>query len=59
MFHRGDMLQLCQRPLNVDLKRPNHNNGDFIAPMMRDYLMPIQVGHATVATVAGCVRLPM
>jgi hypothetical protein len=32
-------MQLCQRPLNADLKKPNHNT-DFIAPMFRNHLMP-------------------
>ena len=38
--------QLCQRPLNGDLGKPNYNN-DYIAPMFRDHLMP-----------ARCARLP-
>lgn len=32
-------MQLCQRPLNGDLRKPNYNN-DYIAPMFRDHLMP-------------------
>jgi hypothetical protein len=33
------VLQLCQRPLNADLRKKNHNN-DFIAPIFRNHLMP-------------------
>ena len=36
-------MQLCQRPLNGDLKKPNYNN-DYIAPMFRNYLMPARQG---------------
>ncbi len=31
--------QLCQRPLNGVLSKPNYNN-DYIAPKFRDHLMP-------------------
>ena len=33
------LWQLCQRPLNGDLRKPNYNN-DYIAPLFRDHLMP-------------------
>ncbi len=32
-------MQLCQRPLNADMKKQNHN-ADFIAPLFRNHLMP-------------------
>ena len=32
-------VQLCQRPLNGVLSKPNYNN-DYIAPKFRDHLMP-------------------
>lgn len=37
--HRLSDMQLCQRPLNGILSKPNYNN-DYIAPKFRDYLMP-------------------
>ncbi|CAL8463656.1 g3190 [Coccomyxa elongata] len=38
-FRPTNYMILCQRPLNADMKKPNHN-ADFIAPLFRNHLMP-------------------